>query len=232
MRELKPITSNWNPQRQSETHEDRLELMRTYTDNGTCVYHCVKNLAKLVHGIAASTSILFGQVACKDLKLTLAPSGKHMPSIAPHKVTSKYKFLTDLSQQALGPSLLCFLAPACLICPLDKTLMALTKFLLFWLELTNLALAQEPQNTPPKDPNKGMCHRACLSFWLKFNFVKLTERPWPSVCPLEVCHVLPPVLTSNKLLFWFLLWSVAEPPLTTLVALTHHPVPCAPHNKC
>ena len=35
-----------------------------------------------------------------------------------------------------------------LTCPLDETPMGLTKILPFWLELTHLALAQEPQNAP------------------------------------------------------------------------------------
>lgn len=36
----------------------------------------VESLAKLLHGITASASILFGQVACRDLKLILAPHAK------------------------------------------------------------------------------------------------------------------------------------------------------------
>ena len=42
----------------------------------------VKCLAKLLHVITALVSILFGQETCSDLKLTLAPSCKHMPETA------------------------------------------------------------------------------------------------------------------------------------------------------
>ena len=34
---------------------------------------CVENLAKQLHNIAASASILCGQVACRGLELTLVP---------------------------------------------------------------------------------------------------------------------------------------------------------------
>lgn len=74
--------SNWNPQEQTETHEGKLKPMWTHTMEPVSVFHWVKHLAKLVQGTAASTSILFGQVGCKEVKLTLAPSEKHMPYTA------------------------------------------------------------------------------------------------------------------------------------------------------
>lgn len=46
---------------------------------GTSPLDCLaEGAAKLPQGIAASASILFGQVACEDLKLTPAPSYKCM----------------------------------------------------------------------------------------------------------------------------------------------------------
>lgn len=39
----------------------------------------VESLSKLLHGTAALASILFGQVACGGIKLTLAPECQHMP---------------------------------------------------------------------------------------------------------------------------------------------------------
>lgn len=56
----------------------------------------VESLAKLLHDIAASASILLGKMACRGPKLTLAIPSPPMQVHAvdgPHKVASKRKFL-------------------------------------------------------------------------------------------------------------------------------------------
>lgn len=53
----------------------------------------VKNSAKLLHGITASASILFGQAACLNLKLTLTPSSMQMLWKAAHRVTCTCQLL-------------------------------------------------------------------------------------------------------------------------------------------
>ena len=58
---------------------------------------------------------------------------------------------------------------------LDKTPMQLTKAVLFWFELTSLALALEPQSTLSKDPSKGMYPRC---------YGSVCTLPWPP-------HVVP-----------------------------------------
>lgn len=60
-------------------------------------------------------------------------------------------------------SLPCRPLPACLRYPLDKSPVRPTKTLLFLFKWTNLALAWEPQSTPPTYANKGMCPSSCLS---------------------------------------------------------------------
>lgn len=42
---------------------------------------CIESLTKLLHGIAVSVSILFGQVACGDFQLTLGLSYKCVPHV-------------------------------------------------------------------------------------------------------------------------------------------------------
>ena len=68
----------------------------------------------------------------------------------------------------------------CLLHPLDKTHppqgRGLTKTSFFWLELTDLAIAQGLQGSAPMDPNKGMCPRSCL-------FLSVCTLP-----DLPVCH--------------------------------------------
>lgn len=123
-----------------------------------CIAVC-QSLAKLLHGTDALASILFGQAACRDPKLTLGPF-THMHALdgSPwsHRPTSQHKLLWSTVSSAIR----------CLplICPLDKRpSKLLTKTLLFRLKLANPALAWEPQSTPPMDSDNDMCARACLS---------------------------------------------------------------------
>ena len=39
----------------------------------------VESLVKLLHGITILVCTSFGQLVCRDLTLTLAPSSKHVP---------------------------------------------------------------------------------------------------------------------------------------------------------
>lgn len=87
-------------------------------------------------------------------------------------------------------SLPCLLQPVYLMCSLDKTPVVLMKTLLFYFELTNLTLGQEPQSTPPTYSHKGMCARSYLSVGIL---------PGLPMWPLRACHVLPPRSISNNL---------------------------------
>ncbi|CAI9155925.1 unnamed protein product [Rangifer tarandus platyrhynchus] len=105
----------------------------------------------------------------------------------------------------------------CLMHPLDKTHppqgRGLTKTSFFWLELTDLAIAQELQGSAPMHPNKGMCPSSCL-------FLSVCTLPGLPVWPLLVRHVLPPGPVTNKPLYFKfscgLLDSVVGSPSNTL----------------
>lgn len=154
----------------------------------------VENLAKLLDAVAVSASILFCQAACRDQKLTLAPQTGACPASQP-RVLSKCTSLLWSPQWALVISHLpCLPLPVCLMHALDKTSGGLSQTLLFWHELTNLAIAQEPQSTPPMDRNKSMCPRSCLSL-----SAPCLDLP---VWPLQVRRVLPPGPVNNKPLYF------------------------------
>ena len=55
-----------------------IELKRN-TDKSIIMFRGAKSLAKLLHGIVALTSILFGQAACRDLKLTVTSHASTCP---------------------------------------------------------------------------------------------------------------------------------------------------------
>lgn len=79
----------------------------------------VANLAKVLHDVTASASILFAQVACRGLKLTLVPPQKHALDQCPQShanINSWYDFPCTLCEQV---SLTSQGLP--LVCPLDKT---------------------------------------------------------------------------------------------------------------
>ena len=84
----------------------------------SCIAVC-QSLAKLLHGTAALASILFGQAACRDPRLTLGPfTHTHALDSSPwsHQPTSQHKLLWS----TVSPAIQCL--P--LICPLDKALQA------------------------------------------------------------------------------------------------------------
>ena len=88
-----------------------------------------------------------------------------------------------------------FPVPMCLMCPLDKIPMGLTKTTLFGFKLTNLALAWEPQSSPPMDPSKGICLRSVLCL----HSVLTASHP---ICPSKASYLLPPGPVSNKILYF------------------------------
>ena len=123
--------------------------------------------------------------------------GNTSPSwITARRVTSKYKFLMWCLQQPTWASLphLPGTSPSVSVDNTPEELDNLPPTCSFWFELTNLALAQEPQSNPPMDPNKGMCPRSCP-----------LPLPAPSLNlplgPPEGCFVLPPDPESKKLPF-------------------------------
>lgn len=120
----------------------------------------VESLAKLPHGVAALTSLLFGQVACWDLKLRLAPcastcSNSSLQSPAHVSFSCDNR---DSPCERLSPFLP---GPLCLMCSLDETPVDLPQTPLFWFELTGPALAWVPQSTLTMDTNKCLCFRPC-----------------------------------------------------------------------
>ena len=86
-----------------------------------------------------------------------------------------------------------------LTCPLDETPMGLTKILPFWLELTHLALAQEPQNAPSLSLIKAGTLVVLLSPSLSLS-LSLSAPSGPSFGPPEMFLVLHPGPVSHKLL--------------------------------
>ena len=102
----------------------------------------VESLGKALHGTAASAFILFGQVACKDLKLILAPLCKHMSWTAVTESQANVSSWYDFSSSPVISSLLGLPGPVYFIFLLDKIPVEPTKTHLFWFEFTNTALGQ------------------------------------------------------------------------------------------
>lgn len=106
--------------------------------------------------------------AFRDLKLTLAPSYKHMPYIAASEsqenISSWYEFPNNPCDQEpiLPPSTCSF------IHPLGKNPMKAAKTPLFRFEMIYLAIIQKSQSSLTLDPNKSMgprfspCSALCL----------------------------------------------------------------------
>lgn len=178
MKEMKPMRRNW-------THKEKMKPMRTHRKHGTCVYHCVKSLAKLLHGIVASASISHGQVACRNLQVTLAPQGNTCPrwqlTEPEANVSSWYDLWSSVSPASM--SLYSF-------CTLDKTPMGLIKTLLFWV-LTDWF-------GPSPETRKHYTHalKACAPGPASLCLLSALTS---CVAPRGLCE-LPPVAMSDKLL--------------------------------
>ena len=106
------------------------------------------------------------------------------------RVTRKCKFLMWLPQQPLWSTISSLPPRAFPWC----TPVELTKTPPFWFEMTDLALAWEPQTTPPMDPSKDMCPRSYHSLSaLCFHF---------PLWPVTAYCVLPPGPVSNNPLYF------------------------------
>lgn len=138
---------------------------------GAWIAEGIESLAKLLHGTSASASIVFVHVACRDLKLTLAPTLVACPRCQPTESQANETFYMTSPTALMINILPCLSEPVCFTHPLDKTPVGFTKTPLFWFKLTNRTLAWTPQNIPLMDPNKGMSYTYCLS---------VCTLPWPS----------------------------------------------------
>lgn len=102
---------------------------------------------------------LFGQVDCRDFKLTLAPHAstclrqqtESHPQMSAPNVTSPTALVIN--------SLSCHLALICLLHPLIRPLWDLPKSLLFWFQLTNQAQAENPKAPYPQTLKKACASR-------------------------------------------------------------------------
>ena len=176
----------------------------------------VGSLAKLIHSIAALASILFGQAACRDLKLTLDRSCKHMPRITAHRVTAIFSQYNFPSSPCDGQSPL----PPRVWMPnvlLREDPPRLIKTHTFWFELTYPALAENPKalysQTLIKSCTPGLAFLSLHS--------ALTSPRGPSKCALYFLQDL-----------WVRNFSISLSLVIPCWTATHHPAPCAPFHKC
>lgn len=145
----------------------------------------------LLHGIAASAFILFGQGTCKDLKLILVFSCKFMTQITAHRVTSKCLAPVMTSSWTSVINSLSTSQALPLVYHFNMTPVELTKTLFFLFELTNQVLAQELQNTSPVDSNKGMYSRSCFSLPAPYLDLPMwSVKAWCELSPGSVINKL------------------------------------------
>lgn len=144
-------------------------------------WHTASSLAKPLHGIAASVSILFCQAACRGLTMTVAPSFKCMYLYVISPTTFVIKFPQPLRAFPLRAT--------------SIRSKELPKPCYLGFKLTNPVLSQELQSIPSMNSHKGMWSRSwppslptlCVDFLLLL---------------LKLYHLYLPGLTSNQFLYF------------------------------
>ena len=168
----------------------------------------------LLHDIIAWATTLFGQAACRDLKLTLALPPPLVHALDSTTVSKNGKLLYDFPNRPYDHSLSCLPAPVCFMLSLDKTSMGFIKTLSFWFELTSSDLAQEPQSTLPID---------------------LIKASAPGSASLHSALPFPCDPSRRAVYFLQDLWVINFSISITLVSywtMVHYLALCVPFNKC
>lgn len=141
-----------------------------------------ENLAKLLHNIASSASILCKwPVWALNWHTSLSMIASPRKQLTELQANTSFWFDFSNSQHEQQSFMT---ARAFLMCSIDKTPRSLSKPYSFRFGLTNLGLPQEPQSPVPTDSNKGTCPRSLFSL---LSALCLDFPMWP----LEACSVSP-----------------------------------------